>query len=77
MPASQIELFLLGISSVYPLANHFNLPDSQSTLGVSQDPHVCTGISEPRWILPKRHMGRAFLDIAPLGLRRSFSMHVW
>ena len=76
MPASQVELFLLGISSRYPLANHFDLPDSQSTLGISQDPRVCTGISEPRWILPKRHVGRAFLDNPPLGLRRSFPAHV-
>ena len=39
------ELLLWGISSNFPLANHFDLPDSQSILGISQDPAMCARIS--------------------------------
>ena len=39
------ELLLRGISSDFPLANHFDLPDSQSILGISQDPAMCAHIS--------------------------------
>ena len=50
------EFLLWGISSSFPLANHFDLPGSQSILGISQDPPMCAHISWPRWILQKRHM---------------------
>lgn len=29
----------------FPLADHFNLPGSESIFGISQDPPVCAGIS--------------------------------
>ena len=45
--------FLLG----FLLADHFNLPGSESIFGISQDPPVCAGISQPRWISAKRSMG--------------------
>ena len=37
----QLELLLWGISSWFSLANHFNLPGSQSIYGISQDPPMC------------------------------------
>ena len=41
MPCGQFELLLVGISSEFPLANNFDLPGSQSTFGISQDPPMC------------------------------------
>ena len=38
MPCGQFELLLVGISSEFPLANNFDLPGSQSILGITQDP---------------------------------------
>ena len=38
MPSERFELILWGISFGFPLANHFDLPGSQSTFGRSQDP---------------------------------------
>ena len=35
------EFLSWGISSSFPLANHFDLPGSQSILGISQDPAMC------------------------------------
>ena len=39
------ELLLWGISSNFPLANHFDLPDSESVFGISQDPPKCAHTS--------------------------------
>ena len=43
-----------GISSRFPLGNHFDFPGSESLSGPFR---VCPHISEPRWILAKRPMG--------------------
>ena len=37
-PSWQLKSLTGGISSAFPLANHFDLPGSQSIFGVSQDP---------------------------------------
>lgn len=39
----ELELLLCNISSVFPLASNFDLP--QSILGVSQDPPICAHAS--------------------------------
>ena len=36
-----VWIILLDISSGFPLANHFNLPDSQSIFGIFQDSSMC------------------------------------
>ena len=41
----QFESLLWGISSVFPLTNHFDLPGSESIFGVSQDFPMCAHIS--------------------------------
>ena len=48
----KFELLFQGISSGFPLINHFDLPDSVSIFGSSQEPpmHACSSL-EPRWIL--------------------------
>ena len=40
-PSWQFELVLWDISFGFPLANHYNLPGSQSIFGPSQDPPMC------------------------------------
>ena len=40
-PSWQFELVLWDISFGFPLANHYNLPGSQSIFGISQDPSTC------------------------------------
>ena len=40
---AELELLLCNISSVFPLASNFDLP--QSILGVSQDPPMCAHAS--------------------------------
>ena len=40
-PSWQSALLLWGISSGFPLADHSDLPGSQSVFGVSQDPPMC------------------------------------
>ena len=37
----QFALLLSGVSSGFPLANHFDFPGFQSTFDVSQDPPMC------------------------------------
>ena len=44
-PLRQFESLLWGISSRFPLTNHFDLPDSKSVFGVSQDRPTCAGTS--------------------------------
>ena len=44
-PLWQLELPLWGISSRFPLANHFDLPGSQPIFGLSQDPPLCAHTS--------------------------------
>lgn len=41
-PSWQFKSLIWGISYNFPLANHFDLPHSQSLSGISQDPFVCT-----------------------------------
>ena len=45
LPLWQFELFLWGISSSFPLANHSHLLASQSVFGISQDPPMCVHAS--------------------------------
>ena len=40
-PLWQFEFLLWNISSWYSLANHFDLPGSQSIYGISQNPPMC------------------------------------
>ena len=44
-PSWQFELLWWSISSRFPLANHYDLPGSQSIFGASQDPFLCTHVS--------------------------------
>ena len=37
----QFKSFIWGISSGFPLTNHFDLPGSWSIFGISQDSPVC------------------------------------
>ena len=37
MPSQEFESLLWGISSGFPLADHFDLPGSQFIFGMSQD----------------------------------------
>ena len=41
----QYDSLLWGISSRFPLANHFDLSGSQSLFGISQDPSMCAQAS--------------------------------
>ena len=39
---------------------------------------MCVHASQPRWILPKMHLGSLVLvSITPLSPPKSFSVHVW
>ena len=49
-----------GISSGFPLANHFDWPESESVLDISQDPSMFMCIFLPAWISAKN------FDITPL-----------
>ena len=69
----QFELLLRGISSGFPLANHFDLPGSQSIFGISQDPSMCAHASLSQdvfhqsavWVQPQ-------LASLPFGLQGAF-----
>ena len=50
----------------------FDLPGSQLVFDISQDPPICGHASHPRWILQKKHVDRAFLD-----LHGAFLEYVW
>ena len=41
----QFALLLSGVSSGFPLANHFDLPGSESVFGISQDLSMCSHAS--------------------------------
>ena len=45
VPKWQWKLLIWGISSSFPLANHSDLPGSQSVFGISQDPLLCVHAS--------------------------------
>ena len=45
MPSWQFESLIWGISSGFPLTNHFDLPGSQSIFGISQDSSMCAHAS--------------------------------
>ena len=38
-------LLLWGISSSFPLANHFDLPGSEAIVGMFQEPPICACLS--------------------------------
>ena len=44
-PSWYFESLLWGISSKFPLANHFALPVSEFVFGLSQDSPICMHIS--------------------------------
>lgn len=44
-PSWQLKSLTGGISSAFPLANHFVVPGSQSILGISQDSPMCVHVS--------------------------------
>ena len=44
-PSWQFKSLTWGISSVFPLTNHFDLPGSESIFGVSQDFPMCARVS--------------------------------
>ena len=77
-PSWLFESLLWGISSGFPLANHCDLPGSQSTVGRSQDPPACVHASLSQdgfywkgiWV---EHP----LTILPFGLQGAFSGYVW
>ena len=48
VPSWQFELLSWGISSGFPLANHFDLPGSQSIFDLSQNPPmgVCQSLGQ-------------------------------
>ena len=45
VPSQQFQSLIWGSSSVFPLSNHFALPGSGSTFGVSQDLPMCARAS--------------------------------
>ena len=45
MPSWQFESLIWGISSGFPLTNHFDLPGSQSIFGMSLDSSMCAHAS--------------------------------
>ena len=45
MPSEQFALLLWDVSSGFPLANHFDLPGSESVFGISKDPLKCAHAS--------------------------------
>ena len=63
MPSWQFELLLWGISSRFPLANHFDLTSSQSIFGISQDPTMCADTSLRQDVFSAKAVGRTALDI--------------
>ena len=44
-PRGSLQSFMWGISYGFSLANHFELPGSESVFGVSQDPPMCVRAS--------------------------------
>ena len=45
VPSWWLESLLWGITSGFPLADHFHLPGSESIFGITQNPPVCTNMS--------------------------------
>ena len=60
MASWQFKSLLWGIFSRFSLASCLALLGSESVFGLSQGPPmcVCVHISQPRWVLAKRPMGR-------------------
>ena len=44
-PSWKFKSLIWGISSGFPLANHFDLPGSKSVLGIAQDFPMCAHTS--------------------------------
>ena len=59
-PHGSLNHLYWGISSGFPLANHFDWPDSESVFVISQDPPMWVCICQPTWIPAKS------FDITPL-----------
>ena len=74
----QFELLLCGISSGFPLANHSDLPGSQSIFGISQDPHMCAHASlSHNGFYQKGIRVEHPLTYFPFDLQGTFSVLVW
>jgi len=60
MASWQFKSLLWGICSRFSLASCLALLGSESVFGLSQGPPVCVRVhlSQPRWVLAKRPMGR-------------------
>ena len=75
VPSEQFKSLFGGISSGFPLANHFDLSDSESVFGISQGPPrcvcVCVHMCQSRWIPAKSSMGR--LDVTLLWTSKELS----
>ena len=68
VPFWQFKSLIWGMSSGFPLANHLALPDSESELGVSQDPLMCvhTPLKPSGFYQKGIWVETASLDIVPL-----------
>ena len=76
LPSWQFELLLWVISPGFALANHFDLPGSQSIFGISQDPSMCAHASLSQDVFPRRAVWvQPPLASLPFGLRGAF-LHV-
>ena len=64
-PCGSLNHLHRAFSSGFLLTNHFYLLSSESLFGISQDPPICSCISQSRRIAPKRPKGK--LD-SPFGL---------
>ena len=70
----QFELLLWGISSGFPLTNHFGLPGSPSLFAVSQDPPRCahTSLSQNGFYRKGIWVGNIPWANSPLASKESF-----
>ena len=77
VPTWQFKSLTWGISSEFPLANHYDLTGSQSLSGVSQDPPMCahTSLSQDESYWKGIWVGHP-LTWLPFGLQGTFSAYV-
>ena len=70
-PCGSLSHLYRAFSSGFLLTNHFDLLSSKSVFCISQNPLICSCISQPSWIAPKRPMGK--LDIqSPFSIQGAF-----
>ena len=74
-PSWQFELLLWDISSNVPLANHSDLPGSQSIFGISQDPPMYASVSLSQDGSYRKGIWYT-LTWLPFGILGAFSAHV-